>query len=223
MAEKRHRISRRTGVIALAAIAGMIAGTIAVYVRMSAEGNGPVVAAGCEAALAAAKRVEPFARGEVAAFRPATEPDPLDALAFRAPDGAETTLAAFAGKTTLVNLWATWCVPCRQEMPALDRLETALGGDGFEVVAINIDTGGAAKARAFLDEIGVSDLAFYSDPENAVFRSLRGRGLAFGLPTTLLVDGKGCRIGVVEGPAEWDSEDARALIEAAMKPAAPGA
>ena len=223
MAEKQHRIPRRAGLIALAAIAGMLAGSIAVYVRLSGEGNAPVAAAGCEDALAAAKRVEPFARGTLAAFRPATDPDSLDGLSFRMPDGAETTLAAFAGKVKLVNLWATWCAPCRAEMPALDRLEAALGSDAFEVMAINVDVNGEARARAFLDEIGVKELAFYSDPSTRVFRALKGRGLAFGLPTTLLVDGKGCRIGVVEGPAEWDSDDAKALIAAAMMPPAPGA
>jgi thiol-disulfide isomerase/thioredoxin len=223
MAEKRHLMSRRAGLIALAAVAGMLAGTIAVYVMRSGEGNAPVASADCAGALAAAKRAEPFARGELAAFRPAAESDWLDGLAFKTPDGKETTLAAFAGKTTLVNIWATWCVPCRTEMPALDRLEAALGGDAFQVVAINIDVGGEEKARAFLDEIGVKNLAFYSDPTSRVFRTLKGRGLAFGLPTTLLVDGKGCRIGVVEGPAAWDSNDAKALIGAAMGPVAPGA
>ena len=74
------------------------------------------------------------------------------------------------------------------------------------------------RARAFLDEIGVKQLAFYADPSFAIFNDLKKRGLALGLPTTILVDGKGCRIGGIEGPAEWDSEDAKALITAAMAP-----
>jgi hypothetical protein len=101
-------------------------------------------------------------------------------------------------------------------MPALDNLEAALGGDSFEVVAINIDLGDPERARAFLGEIGVSRLAFYSDPSAQVFSALKKRGLAFGLPVTLLVDGKGCRVGSVEGPAAWDSDDAKALIGAAL-------
>jgi thiol-disulfide isomerase/thioredoxin len=160
--------------------------------------------------------VRPLATGEVAAFRVADAPDRLADLAFNAPDGSPATLADFAGQTVLVNLWATWCVPCREEMPALDRLQGELGGDGFTVVAINVDQRNTERARAFLDEIGVARLAFYSDPTIAVLNDLRRRGLAFGLPTTVLVDGKGCRIGGVEGPAAWDSDDAKKLIGAAI-------
>ncbi len=117
----------------------------------------------------------------------------------------------------LVNVWATWCVPCRAEMPTLDRLQAARGGKDFQVAAVNIDLNNPERAKAFLAEIGVKNLAFYSDPTTGLFNQLKGRGLGFGLPTTVLVDGKGCRLGVVEGPAEWDSPDARALIEAAAK------
>ena len=142
----------------------------------------------------------------------------LAGIAFKGPDGAETSLASFAGKTVLLNLWATWCVPCRTEMPALDGLEAALGGEDFTVAAVNIDLGDPARAKDFLDEIGVEHLAFYSDPTSALFLDLKKRGLAFGLPVTLLIDGNGCRIGSVEGPAAWDSKDAQALIKAAIGP-----
>ena len=135
--------------------------------------------------------------------------------AFTGPDDKPITLAAFSGKTILVNIWATWCVPCRKEMPALDRLEATAGGKDFEVVAVNIDIDGRDRARQFLEEIGVSHLAFYSDPTTAVFSNLKKRGLVFGLPTTIIADKVGCRLGVVAGPAEWDSPDAAALIEAA--------
>ena len=217
MTKEPRRLSRGATVIMAAAVAGLIAGAIAVYVMGSGAGNnGTAAAADCTGALATAKRIQPYVKGEVAAFRTATAPEKLTDLAFRAPDGADTTLAGFAGKTTLLNLWATWCAPCRAEMPALDRLQAKLGSDKFSVLALNIDLNNEARARAFLDEIGTRNLAFYSDPTTAVFRNLKGRGLAFGLPVTILVDGKGCRIGVVEGPAAWDSEDARALIEAAM-------
>jgi hypothetical protein len=109
-------------------------------------------------------------------------------------------------------------VPCRAEMPALDGLEGALGSDRFQVVTVNVDQGDPERARAFLDEIGVSHLAFYADPSFAIVKDLKKRGLALGLPTTILVDGKGCRIGSVEGPAAWDSQDAKALIAAAAAP-----
>ena len=205
---------RNAVLIGAAALAGAMAG---VYVSIAVfSKKEPAVAAECAGTPAVAARVEAFAKGEVAAFRIASEPEFLAGIAFRDPEGRETSLAAFAGRTILVNLWATWCVPCRTEMPALDSLEGALGGEAFKVVAINIDLGDPGRARAFLDEIGVGRLAFYSDPTAAVFAGLKQRGLAFGLPVTLLIDGKGCRIGSVEGPAAWDSDDAKALIGAAL-------
>jgi thiol-disulfide isomerase/thioredoxin len=207
---------RSTALIGAAALAGAIAG---VYVSIAVfSKKGPSVAAECAATPAIAARVGPFAKGEVAAFRTASEPELLTDVAFREPSGGETSLAAFAGRTVLVNLWATWCVPCRTEMPALDNLEAELGGEAFEVVAVNIDLGDPERARAFLAEIGVTQLDFYSDPSAQVFSALKKRGLAFGLPVTLLLDGRGCRIGSMEGPAAWDSEDAKALIGAALVP-----
>jgi thiol-disulfide isomerase/thioredoxin len=210
---------RRRGLllIGIAAVAGMLAGLVAVYVKQSGEGKpGEVALADCTDALATAEKVAPLATGEVAAFRVAEAADPLTDLAFTGPDGSPVTIADFAGQTILVNLWATWCVPCRQEMPALDRLQAALGGDDFSVVAVNVDVRNPERAQAFLADIGVSGLDFYADPTSKVLSELKRRGLALGLPTTVLVDGKGCRIGVVEGPAEWDSDDAKALIGAAI-------
>ncbi len=206
--------------LGVAAVAGILAGAIAVYVKVSADGNGAasVASVDCADAMKAAARVAPLATGQVAAFRPTDKPDLVRDLTFQAADGSQTSLKAFAGKTLLVNLWATWCVPCRAEMPALDRLEGALGGDAFSVVAVNVDVRDPERAHAFLKEIGVSKLAFYADPSFAIFNELKKRGLALGLPTTILVDGKGCRIGGIEGPAEWDSQDAKALIKAAMAP-----
>jgi thiol-disulfide isomerase/thioredoxin len=207
---------KRSGLalLAIAAVAGLVAGTVAVYVRGS--GNSNAAAAGCDLALAASARAEPLARGEVAAFRVASRPENLAGLAFVSPEGQPAKLADFSGKAVLLNLWATWCVPCREEMPALDHLEAELGGDDFTVVAVNVDVRNRERARAFLDDIGVSNLAFYSDPNLAVFNDLKRRGHALGLPSTILVDGKGCVIGGIEGPAVWDSEDAKSLIRAAI-------
>jgi len=206
----------RRGVVLIsaAALAGALAG---VYVSLAVYSkNQPLVTAECTHSPAIAARLGPFLTGEVAAFRVADPPGRLDDLAFKDPAGNQTNLAAFAGRTVLVNLWATWCVPCRLEMPALDNLEAALGGDDFEVVAIDIDLGDPARAHAFLDEIGVDHLKFYSDPSAKIFTDLKKRGLAFGLPVTLLIDDQGCRIGSVNGPAEWDSESAKLLIKAAL-------
>jgi thiol-disulfide isomerase/thioredoxin len=211
------RVSRKTMLLALAAVAGASAGALAVYFTGLGNGNRAVVAGDCAPAIAAANRLAPLARGEVAAFRFADPPEKLTGLDFKGPDGAPLSLASFAGKAVLLNLWATWCAPCRSEMPALDRLETAKGSDRFQVVAVNVDLRNPDRAKVFLGETGVKNLAFYSDPTSGIFARLKKDGLAFGLPTTILVDGKGCRLGVMEGPAAWDSADARALIDSVIQ------
>jgi len=116
----------------------------------------------------------------------------------------------------LLNLWATWCVPCRKEMPALDRLQTKLGNKDFEVVAINIDTRDPEKPRNFLKEANLTRLGYFSDQKAKVFQDLKAIGRALGMPTSVLVDGQGCEIATIAGPAEWDSEDAIKLITAAI-------
>ncbi|MCP4386414.1 MAG: TlpA family protein disulfide reductase [Hyphomicrobiales bacterium] len=224
MADQSPR--RRTPVlIAAVALAGVAAGAVAVYAMRSSDGNGVDVAsaAECSAATHIAEQVAPFATGEVAAFQVASQSVDLGGLAFQDGDGVDRTLADLGDKTMLVNLWATWCVPCRTEMPALDRLEADLGDDNFEVVAVNIDKNNIERARAFLEEIEVANLAFYADPTTDVFTDLKRIGLALGLPTTVLVDGNGCRIGSLQGPAEWDSDDAKALINAAISAPEAGA
>ena len=122
----------------------------------------------------------------------------------------------------LVNLWATWCGPCRKEMPALERLQTKLRGPNFEVVAINIDTRDPEKPKKFLADANLTQLGYFNDQKAKVFQDLKSIGRALGMPTSVLVDGQGCEIGTIAGPAEWDSEDAIKLIEAAVKPSAAG-
>jgi thiol-disulfide isomerase/thioredoxin len=207
--------------IAIAGLAGLLAGGAAIYVKESLSGNatGAVASAdraACPLAAARAEAITPFSKGQVAAMRTVDEHRPLPELVFDGPDGKKKTIADFAGKTLLVNLWATWCVPCREEMPALNALEKDLGSDRFEVVAINIDTGDDEKPKTFLDETKVHELAYYRDASMGVFNTLKKEGLAFGLPVTLLMDDKGCLISAMNGPAAWDSEDAKALINAAL-------
>jgi thiol-disulfide isomerase/thioredoxin len=101
-------------------------------------------------------------------------------------------------------------------MPALDALEQRLGSPGFEVVTVNIDTRDADKPKAWLKEVGVEKLAYYADPSAKIFQDLKSIGRAFGMPTTLLVDPNGCEIGSIAGPAEWASDDAIKLIQAAL-------
>ena len=188
----------------------MLAGGVAVYVTGSHPGNnaGGIasdVGAGtdaCPAKAEAAKLVAASAGGDVAAMLAADPPQSLQSLAFNGPDGKPMTLADRAGKTLLVNLWATWCAPCRAEMPALDALQRAKGGAGFEVVAINVDTGDDAKPKKFLADTGVKTLAYYRDASMGAFNMLKEKALALGLPVTLLVDPQGCLVAAMNGPAE---------------------
>jgi thiol-disulfide isomerase/thioredoxin len=208
--------SSRRGLFA-AGLAGAVAAVAALYVIVGPNGN-ITGTQSCTAALNAAGAAKPFATGEVAAFLPASEPLDLQNLTFAGEDGQPVTLADFRDKTVLLNLWATWCAPCRAEMPALDELQADLGGDGFEVVAVNLDRGGPDKPKAFLSEIGVSDLAFYQDSSNKLLQDLRKVARATGLPTTILVGPEGCEIGTMYGPAEWASGEAKALIESVIRP-----
>jgi thiol-disulfide isomerase/thioredoxin len=207
---------------ALAAVAGMAAGAIGLYVMGAPSGNNVPAGAqadnACQGREAAIASVDEAIRGEVAAMLPADPPRPLGDLVFNDPDGQPMTLADLSGKTLLVNLWATWCAPCRYEMPALDELQREMGGEDFEVVAVNIDTGDDTKPKAFLDEINVDSLAFYRDNTVGLFNDLKRRNLALGLPVTLLIDDEGCLLAHMNGPAEWASGDAKALIRAAMRP-----
>ncbi len=206
--------------VMIAALGGLIAGAAAVYVRESGSGNGAAVETAdvkaCEASKDQVAAITPFLKGQVAAMAPVSEPRPLAGLNFKGKDGKDLTLADFAGKTVLLNLWATWCVPCREEMPALNALQKAEGSDTFEVVAVNIDIGDDEKPKAFLNETGVHELGYYRDASMGVFNALKKEGLAFGLPVTLLMDERGCLISSMNGPAAWDSDDARALVKAAV-------
>jgi thiol-disulfide isomerase/thioredoxin len=172
--------------------------------------------AACRASRATAERVAPFARGEVAAVSVPKSPKPLPEIAFNGPDGRPMTGADLKGRTVLVNLWATWCAPCRHEMPALDRLQGELGGQDFEVVAINVDTRNLDKPRAWLAENKVDRLAHYADPSGKVMQVLQRSGELVGLPTTILVDPQGCQVAVLKGPADWGGEDALKLVRAAL-------
>ena len=200
--------------IAVGGIAGVAVGLAAVY-GIGAMQRNPADAA-CRPAAELVKRLAPLARGEVAAVGIASDPKRLPELAFMDASGKPRVLGDFHGRTVLLNLWATWCVPCRKEMPALDALQARLGSEKFEVVAVNIDTRNLDKPKSWLQEVGVARLGYYADPSAKVFQDLKAVGKAFGMPTTLLVDPQGCELGALAGPAEWASEDAVKLIEAAL-------
>lgn len=206
-------------IIALAALAGIAAGAVAVYVMERPSGNIAVAtnaADQCPMTADDTKAIDAAAVGAIAAMRGADKPQSMSSLSFTGPDGKPVRISDFKGKTLLVNLWATWCAPCREEMPALDALETKKGSDKFEVVTINIDTGDDAKPKAFLSEIGVKSLDLYRDPTMGVFNELKRKSLAFGLPVTMLVDKEGCQIAAMNGPADWSSDDALRFVDAAI-------
>jgi thiol-disulfide isomerase/thioredoxin len=212
--------ARRIPLTIAAVLIGAALGFAGIYgfgLRREASGD-----PACRGAVDVARKIAPLARGEVAALTMATAPLRLPDLAFEDADGKPRKLSDWRGKTVLVNLWATWCVPCRKEMPALDGLQAKLAGPNFEVVAINIDTRDPEKPKNFLKEAGLTRLNYFSDEKAKVFQDLKAIGRALGMPTSLLVDPHGCEIATIAGPATWNSDDAIKLISAAITPAAAG-
>jgi thiol-disulfide isomerase/thioredoxin len=209
MSVKKTTLRRTLPVLAPLALAAVAVAVL--YGKAAAPDKAPECSA---ASKAVAAKLAPLAKGEIAALAVDVAPRPALPLSFDAPGGKKATLADFKGRALLVNLWATWCVPCRAEMPALDRLQAKAGGPDFEVVAINVDTARLERAPAFLDGIGVKTLTRYADPSADAFETLRLAGKALGLPTSLLIDKEGCEIGVVSGPANWDKPDAVAAVTA---------
>ena len=205
----RLRLAAAAGALALLAVGAGL------YGYRSVGGNGE---GACAPAAETLARLRPLARGEVAAFDVGARAVRAPGFDVAGPHGERRTLGSFAGRTVLLNLWATWCEPCKREMPALDRLQAELGGDRFEVVAVNIDTRNLDRPRAWLEAAGVRRLAYYADPEARIFQDLRRAGDAEGMPTTLLIDGRGCRLGRLSGPAEWAGPEGLALVRAAIGP-----
>jgi thiol-disulfide isomerase/thioredoxin len=137
------------------------------------------------------------------------EPRPVPEVPFVDGEGKTHTLADFKGKVLLLNLWATWCVPCRKEMPTLDRLQAQLGGADFQVLALSIDQGGVQLVRDFYREVGIQHLGIYIDESASAISSLG----AFGLPVTLLLDRQGRELGRKLGEATWESPEVVAYLK----------
>jgi thiol-disulfide isomerase/thioredoxin len=150
--------------------------------------------------------------GEMANFVFKKAPEALPEIGFVNAAGESMTLASLKGRVVLLNLWATWCAPCRKEMPGLDTLQRELGSKDFEVVALSVDRAGAAASQKFLDQIKAQNLKLYVDSSARAGTILKVPGL----PATLLLDREGREIGRLVGPAHWESEDARRLVRAAM-------
>ena len=198
--------------VALGLVAGAAIGAARIYGSGGASVHaGQAANAQCTATAAYQTAIDPLLAGDMAAMAIRDEPENLSSLAFNDNAGTPITLADTGEKLRLINLWATWCAPCREEMPWLETLQQERGGEGFEVVAISVDGGSDDKPRAFLDEIGVSNLGLYRDASMGVFNTLKKEGLAFGLPVTLMIGKDGCMLGAMNGPAEWASKDAKAL------------
>lgn len=177
----------------------------------------PDVAADAPAPPVAAGGLPPIG-GTVANFTPFDPLRPAPEVAFADDGGKVVRFADFRGKVVLLNLWATWCVPCVKEMPALDRLQAALGAEGLEVIALSQDRDGVPAVVRFYEKYDFGNLAIYVDPKAAVATSLK-IGV---LPTSLLIDREGRLVGQLVGAAEWDAPEAQALIRHYLQPAAGG-
>lgn len=161
----------------------------------------------------AGSAVNPLSTGKMTAFVFKKTPEPVPEVSFSDAEGKTMTLADFKGKSVLLNVWATWCAPCRKEMPDLDQLQKEMGSDKFQVVALSVDRQGIDVARKFFDSIKIENLALYIDSSARASSALR----VVGMPTTILIDAQGREVGRLVGPAEWHSDDAKKLIAASLQ------
>jgi len=191
----------RPAIVAWAALSVAIAALVAlVYQQFLVAGDAPN----------AATSAPTTAAGGALAVRRAEPPRPVPDLHFVDGAGEPRSLADFRGRVVLLNIWATWCVPCRKEMPALDRLQATLGAPGFEVVALSIDREGVPKVKGFYEQLGLKALRIYVDAGSDVMAKLG----VVGIPLTVLVDRQGKELWRVIGPAEWDQP---AIVEMLRK------
>lgn len=204
MNEKTRNLKPAILIIAMA----LIAVVFGVYLK--GEGDGKVETPSSPQAETGVSKA--LATGALAAFVVRTERKPAPEVSFTPEGGAATSLQAWKGRVILVNLWATWCAPCRKEMPSLAALQSEMGSKDFEVVAISLDRKGAEASGAFLKEVGATTLKLYTDPTTDTLNQFQ----AVGLPASILIDRQGREIGRLLGPAEWNSAEAKALIKAAV-------
>ncbi len=165
-----------------------------------------------EAAVPAGGFSKAFATGSLAGFIIHPQRKDIAAFSFANDKGQTLDLSKWKGRVVLLNLWATWCAPCRKEMPDLSKLQTALGGPDFEVVALSLDRKGLAASQAFLKETGVSNLAAYVQPDGKPLAALE----ALGLPATILIDRNGKEAGRILGSVDWASPESQAMVKALL-------
>jgi len=209
---------------AAAVLAGCI-GFLAIYVTFSPKDNDeqPIAEKIAENKLKkldcprpanpSTPQLRRYSCGDMATFLVNKQPKAIKDITFNNAAGDAVSLSKWRGKYVLLNVWATWCSPCRKEMPDLDKLKIHFKDKNFDVVAISVDRGSAAKPKRFLEKIGVKNLALYNDPKNSLIGPLR----VLGMPTTILIDPDGRELGRLVGPAHWASDDAKRLISAAIK------
>ncbi len=146
------------------------------------------------------------------------DPMPVSEETFTTGEGAEARLTDYKGKVTLVNFWATWCAPCRKEMPMLAELQDEFGGEDFEVVTIAVGRNARPAMEKFFEEIGVTDLPLHIDRPMTLSRAMG----VLGLPVTILVDREGREVARLQGDAVWNSDSAKAIIRAMIEDGAEG-
>ncbi|AVX03061.1 thiol:disulfide interchange protein TlpA [Maritalea myrionectae] len=211
---------RKKGIGIGAITAIVVAIAVGVWVSNGNKGgNGTAVANSCDANPEVQTALDEKAIGDLAAVQVTAKGARYDEISFIHENGDEVGFSAFEGNVTLVNFWATWCAPCRAEMPELEALQVDYGNKGFTVATINLDIGddGLAKAQKFMEEENLSQLPLHRDPTFDAFEVLKKRGVALGLPATLILGPDGCEWGVLAGPAAWHGEDAKAFVETALE------
>jgi thiol-disulfide isomerase/thioredoxin len=189
---------------------------VGIYAVFWGAGNEGKSENGSQSASKIIELLKPLATGDMAAMRILEKPLDLNTISFGDGNGKKYTIADWNGRVVLLNLWATWCPPCRHEMPYLEDLEARLGGENFQVVTVSIDLKSTVKPKAFFAEIGLETLQFYWDGTAKIFNDLKRHNLAFGMPTTVLIDKNGMALGVLNGPAVWNGPEAIALINGAL-------
>ena len=199
---------RRVLVIAL--VSAAIALAITLWV-----GNNSTQAASCPANTVEAARLDAAALGELAGVNGTGQGRSYADMALKDAAGQPLTVASFEGKRLLINFWASWCVPCREEMPALNALAAKYNSEKFMVLPVNTGETDPAKGAQFLAEGNWANLPLFAEANSfEIINRLKTSAVSAGLPASVLVDEKGCELAVLQGPAEWDSPDGHGLIEA---------